>query len=162
MMPDKHAIYGSLFSLLAWELFPQIGFTGFILIFLSSVFIDVDHYFASILAGNGWGLKAAYESYVAGKKQTRRQYVCSWIIPFHSIEFFIIAFSVWYLTSGWLANIILFLIIGSLFHMVLDLIVLIQMRKPLYLKLSFLYTSYVHYRYLKYNIKPKHLNRGVS
>jgi hypothetical protein len=157
MLPNKHVLYGSIFSLLAWALFPQIGFIGALVIFLASVFIDVDHYFASVLAGNGWSLKKAYDSYAKGEKQTKYQYVCSWIIIFHSIEFFIIALSIWYLSSGWFANFILYNIIGCLFHMVLDIIMLIQMKKPVYLKLSFFYTSYIHYRYLKYNIKPKHL-----
>ena len=161
-MPNKHVRYGAIFSLLAWAFFPQIGFIGFLLIFLSSVFIDIDHYFASVIAGNGWNPRKAYLWYI-GENKTKKESVLKWIIPFHSIEFFIVAFGIWYLSSGWLANIILFMLIGSLFHMFLDLLELNKYNDPLYLKLSFFYTSYVHYMYLKHNgKKPKHLNSSES
>ena len=159
MMPNKHIIYGILFSSLVWALFPNIGFLGFFFIAASSALIDVDHYFASVISGKGWSFNAAYAWYTR-KHSTKEDYIYSWILPFHSIECFIIVFGVWILASGWFANIVLFIFIGGAFHMLLDLIVLIQHRKPLYLKLSFLYTFYINYRYWKYDIKPKHLNRS--
>jgi hypothetical protein len=161
MMPNKHVLYGFLFSLVCIAIAPQIGFIGSLLIFLSSIFIDIDHYFASVIAGRGWSFKKAYEWYTSKRHMSKKDYVYSWIIPFHSIEFFIICFSAWYLASGWLANIVLYIIIGSLFHIFLDIAMLIKMKKPAYLKLSFFYTSYINYRYLKYNIKPKYLHSAT-
>lgn len=156
MMPDEHIKYGFFFSLLAYAIFPQIGLIGPILIFLSSVFIDVDHYFAFIVSGHGFSLKKASEWYSI-KDQTKKDYIHSWVIPFHGIEFFIFLFGLWFLSNGMIANIFLYIIIGCIFHLFLDICILIKQEKPIFLKLSFLYTSYLHYKFLKYNIKPKYL-----
>ena len=44
MLPKYHIIFGFLFSLILFIFFPFIGLGGFLIIFASSVLIDVDHY----------------------------------------------------------------------------------------------------------------------
>jgi uncharacterized membrane protein len=152
MLPNKHALYGILFSLSLFSFFPSIGFLGIILIFLSSVFIDVDHYFASILSGNGFSLQKAYK-WMLAKNKNKYEYVSKWIIPFHGIELFIVLFSLYFLNDGIIANILIYIIIGCLFHLFLDIIDLFKHKLPWYLKLSCLYTYYIHYKLLKSKTK---------
>lgn len=155
-MPDKHILYGFIFSLILINLFPQIGFFGFLIIFLSSVLMDIDHYFASVFAGNGFSVKEAYTWYLT-KNKSKKETVYKWVIPFHSIEFLIIFLIILNYTNSWVTEILFFIFLGFLFHILLDLIELIKYNDPLYLKLSFIYTSYVHYRYLNHGLKLKYL-----
>lgn len=159
MMPNKHVLYGALCSLLIYALFPQIGLLGLLIIFSSSVLIDFDHYTCSIMAGNGWSLKRAYQ-WCRTKTTSVRDAVNRTYIPFHSAEFFIILFILLYFSSGITSNIILYIIIGCFIHIVLDLIHFKIHGIPFYFKTCFIYTLYKNYLYLHKNIKPKHLNRG--
>jgi len=163
MVPNKHILYGFVFSILVVAIVPQIGFIGAAMLFLSSILIDVDHYFASVMSGNGFSINKAYEWYIKKNNSkindSKINNFFKWMIPFHSIEFFSVLFALWYLSVGIISNILFYIIIGCLFHMLLDFIDLKRCGYPFYLKLFFFYTLYVNYRYLKYNIKPKHLNR---
>ena len=60
MYPKYHFFLGLLFSLLSWFLFPQINLVGFIIILLSSILIDVDHYLFFILVKKDFNLKKAH------------------------------------------------------------------------------------------------------
>ena len=155
-MPDNHIKYGFFFALLAYAIFPQIGLIGIIFIFLSSVLIDIDHYFAFVLSGHGFDLQKAFKWYL-NKNKTKKDYIDSWVIIFHGFEIFIILWSLYFLLDGIFSNLMLYIIIGFIFHILLDCYMLIKNKQPIYLKLSFLYTSYLHYNFLKYNIKPKYL-----
>jgi len=154
MLPLAHVAYGSFFSILIYILFPQIGALGIFFIFAASVLIDIDHYFASLIAGNGFSLKKAYHWFL-GQDQDIESHVQKWFIPFHSIEFFFIMFLVWLFSNGIFADIVLYTFIGCLIHMILDLIELYNSKYPMYLKLSCVYIFFKHRHLVKVLIKSK-------
>ena len=148
MLPKKHVLYGIIFSLLAFDIFHQIGFLGMTIIFASSVLIDIDHYFASVLYGNGFGILKAFRWYMT-KEENAKERFYKWIIPLHSIEFFIILIAAWYFSIGYISSIIGYIIIGCLLHIILDLYELFFSPYPLYLKLSFFYSFYRNWKIYK-------------
>ena len=96
MFPSKHLILGTIFSAILLFLFPQIGFIGFLLIILSTFFIDFDHYLLYVYKEKDLSLRNAYRWFVKGFKKrialsktekTKYKYE---ILIFHGIEFWII------------------------------------------------------------------------
>lgn len=121
MLPKYHIILGFIFSLFLFIIFPQIKFSGFLIIFLSSFLIDIDHYFYYIYRKKDFSLKNAYNWFVKYinkyKKlpKNKRNNVYIAVCIFHGIEVIIIL--------GLLINfskIFLFIITGFLFHYLSD------------------------------------------
>jgi len=147
MMPGTHLLLGLCFSFGVLIIFPFIGFFGLIIILLASVLIDVDHYIAYIRAGNGWSARKAYFWYIH-PKNTIKDFVEKAFVPFHSIEFLlIILFCIFgfRLISPILSIFFFYILLGCLFHLILDLIFIIYQKlqghhKEAYIKISFVYT----------------------
>lgn len=138
MLPKEHVILGVVFSFIAWLLFPEIGFLGALLIFLSSVFIDVDHYMIYVIKTKEISLKKSYSWWVnlrstAKKLVEQKKKVKGPICIFHTIEFIFVVFLLSLLYKPF------FLILaGIIFHSIVDIIDL-KIRKVLYLReLSFI------------------------
>jgi len=114
MLPKTHIFLGAIFSFFCFILFPKIGMLGFLIIFLSSVLIDVDHYLVYIFHCGDFSLKKAYVCL-----KTRRPIKENWrfIMFLHGIEIFIILALV-----SLVSRIFLFILIGFLFHFSLDII----------------------------------------
>lgn len=114
MLPKTHAILGFIFSTLSYFTFPITIFQA-ILIFLSSFLIDFDHYWFYVKKTKDWNLKRAsnWKVYLS-KKHKPIMHI------FHTIEFIILIII---LSFFW--NIFLFILIGMLFHSILDIIDLI-------------------------------------
>ena len=68
MLPKKHIILGLIFSLTLIFLFPAIGWKGFGVIFLSSVFIDIDHYLYFIFKKKDINLMNSYNWFIKKRK----------------------------------------------------------------------------------------------
>jgi len=140
MFPQKHLIFGIIFSTILLFLFPQIGFLGFFLIILSTFFIDTDHYLFYVYKKKDLNLKNAYKWFVKGfkkrivlskKEKTKYKYE---VLIFHGVEFWIVlAF------LALIHNLFLYLFIGVMFHIFLDLLALIYHKMPLYIKISQIY-----------------------
>lgn len=140
MFPSKHLILGIIFSAIVLFLFPQIGFMGFLLIILSTFFIDVDHYFLYVFKKKDLSLGNAYRWFVNGfkkrialpkKEKTKYKYG---ILIFHGIEFWIIlAF------LALIHNFFLYIFIGVMFHIFLDFLALVYHKVSLYSKASQIY-----------------------
>lgn len=109
MLPKWHAVLGAIFAALIVA-FSQIGLYGFILIFFASVFIDFDHYLLFVIRKKDFNLGNAYKffKHTPNKKQFQL---------FHTIEFFTIIAILSYFSIAFL-----FILIGMLFHLILDLI----------------------------------------
>lgn len=116
--------------------------------------IDIDHYFAAVLAGNGLNLKKAFDWFLLKNKNVK-EYASKWFILFHGIEFFIILILAWYFTDGWISMLFLYILIGSIFHMILDITDLVRNGHPLYFKLSRIYTCYKNSKLKRVSIKTK-------
>jgi len=129
MKPLFHLFFGILFVLILLSIFPQIGFIGFFLIILSTVLIDVDHYLYYVYKKNDLSLKNAYNWYIKnGKKyhtlpKDKQKNIYFGICFLHGIEAIIILFA-----FSFYFTFLLFIIIGFIFHQLLDLIELINKR----------------------------------
>ncbi len=124
MLPKTHAILGLVFSLIFLAIFTNIGIFGFIIIWFSSIFIDVDHYLYYAYTRNSWSLKEAYNWFI--KKSNaflemsyEKRIKNGKFIPciFHGIEMIIILSILTFLFP-----IFIYVLIGFIFHQLLDLI----------------------------------------
>lgn len=124
MLPKQHLLLGFIFSFLLYILFPEISPSGFLLIFLSSFLLDIDHYFYYVYKKNDLNLKRAYkwfvsisERFISLSKSKREKYYLS-ICFFHGIEIVILLFLL-----GFLVNPLFYsMTIGVTFHLLLDFI----------------------------------------
>lgn len=84
MLPKWHLLFGAIFSLILYLIFPQIGIFNISLIFLSSILIDFDHYLWTIKRKKYFNLK---EVYLWNKNLPKNHKPITHI--FHTIEFII-------------------------------------------------------------------------
>lgn len=138
MMPKYHLIYGFIFSTLIFYFFPSIKISGFLVLWASSIFIDLDHAVRySIKTKNFNPIKFWKWSVKESRKRKNLDY-SKYKYPvffLHGIEFviFLICLSFYF---GWSK----FLLIGVIFHLILDYIHLIFRKFPLDMKLSLIWT----------------------
>lgn len=136
MLPKIHAIFGIIFSILFYIIFHITLFAAF-LIFLASVLIDSDHYIWYVYTKKSLNITKAYIWFKEKRKKwfklsqkERDKYKRAYLI-FHSIEFWVILFLLSYFNK-----IFLYMLIGILFHMILDFIEIFYIREKYYFKLS--------------------------
>jgi len=140
MLPSRHIFFGAIFSFLIIFLFPQIGWLGFSIIFLSSVLVDFDHYLYYVIKKKDFSLRNAYKLFLRQMKlirrlsyEEKRKYPYG-IILFHGVECWVIL-----LLLVFINKIFLYVLIGVLIHMIFDFIDLYQNNMPSYHKLSQIY-----------------------
>lgn len=139
MLPKIHAILGLIFSFLMYFMLNATILEA-LLIFFASFLIDFDHYLWYIYRKKSFNLKNAYSWFKEKRKKwlvlsekEREKYKRPYLI-FHSIEFWIILFIL-----GYLNQIFFYLLLGILFHIILDYIETIYIRDKLYPKLSLIW-----------------------
>lgn len=121
MKPLTHLIFGVLFAFILLLIFPAIGLIGFLIILLSSVFIDADHYIYYILKKKDWDLKNAYDWFVKKEKEFRKLSIekrKQFSLPLcflHTLEFLLI-----FAVLSVFSNIFLYIFTGFVFHIFLD------------------------------------------
>lgn len=121
MLPKWHLLFGAIFSLILYSILPQISIFNISLIFLSSILIDFDHYIF-IIKKKGRSYFNLKKSYLWHKALERKHRPIMHI--FHSIEFIVfIAILSFY------SDFFLFILIGIVFHSVLDIIELVFGRR---------------------------------
>jgi len=122
MLPRKHFILGLIFSGILVYFFDFSLIAGAIVL-LSSVLIDIDHYFYYVHKKNDWGLKNSYNWFVEhGKKLKRldlkeRKKIYTGFYFLHGIEVLFILF----LLGDFLHPYFLFVLFGFAFHLMLDI-----------------------------------------
>lgn len=123
MYPTQHLILGTLFSIIIFVNFPQIGFSGFFLIVLATFLIDVDHYLFYAAKKRDLDLKRAYLWFVKFMEKRKklsameRKKYKHHILIFHGIEFWVI------LGLLSFAHVFFFYIfLGVMFHILLDML----------------------------------------
>jgi len=137
MLPSKHIFFGAIISFLIWLFFPQISWIGFLLIFLSSVLIDFDHYLYYVIKKKDFSLRNAYylflqQSNLLKKLSHEEKRSHSYgIILFHGVECWILLFLLTFVNK-----LFIFVLIGVFIHMILDFIDLYRYDMPFYVKLS--------------------------
>ena len=141
MLPKTHILIGFVVSLAIFLLFPQIGWFYALIIFLSSFLIDFDHYLWYVFKKKDWSVTRAI-SWMHKKRdfllslsvQQRNQYQVA-VMIFHGVEgLALVALLIF------VHEIFLFVLIGMLIHLALDLIELYYLKFPLYIKISQIYT----------------------
>jgi len=150
-----HILFGLIFSLIIFFLFPQIGIFNITLIFLSSVLIDVDHYLVYAWKKKDFNLSNAYRWYMEIVKKLRkitrkqRNKIYVELCFLHGVESLIIVFFL----GIFLLDVFVYIAIGMFFHLMLD-----QLYQPFYMdridKLSIVF-DYIKYKKLKHIEKVK-------
>lgn len=127
MLPKKHFIYGLIFSLVLFLIFP-ITLLEAGLIFLASFFLDFDHYLYFVFRNRTLSLKKAYREAVRkGKKfdklskEEKLKYVVGFHL-FHGLETLVVLG----LLGFFISDYFYFILIGAAFHLVLDYIHCLQ------------------------------------
>jgi len=112
MFPKWHILLGIIFSILLYILF-KITLFQTLLVFLSSVLIDIDHYLFFVKRKKEFSLKKAFNWHkkLVGKQHKPIMHV------FHTIEFVTL---ILILSFFW--DIFVFVLIGILFHSIIDII----------------------------------------
>ena len=141
MLPKWHILFGIIFSVLLFFVWPKIGISGMLIIFLSSVLIDFDHYAYYVFKKKDFSLKHAYIWYVEMdkkflklNKKTRKKYYYAFCF-FHGFESLLILFilSIFYFPF-------LFILLGFLFHLIIDAVhTLYKAKKDIFCLISFSY-----------------------
>jgi hypothetical protein len=127
MLPKTHIFFGLIFSIFIFILFPEIEITGFLLIWLSSFLIDVDHYLFYIFTKNDFSLKNAHCWFIKksekAKKLSKSEKKKLITIPciFHGLELIFIL-----IILSFFHKYFFFILIGILFHELLDVILIIN------------------------------------
>jgi len=122
MKPIFHIIIGVVISLLLW-LHPEINYLAVLVIFLSSVLIDFDHYLYFILKKKDISLIKAYNwflkkrDFLISKPTKEQKKYKSSILIFHNFEFLIIL-----LLLILIHEIFLWILFGIIIHLILDFI----------------------------------------
>jgi len=141
MLPSKHIIIGLITALAIFFAFPQVGWLGFLIILLSSVLIDFDHYLYYVITQKDLSLRRAYGWFIKNRKiwlslsKKQKETFESGIIIFHGIECWILL-----VLLIFVSKLFIFVLIGVAIHMVLDFIDLYRYNMPLHVKLSQIYT----------------------
>ena len=118
MLPKWHILFGILFSVLVYLMF-NITIIQAIVIFSASVFIDLDHYIFAVKRNKIFSLKTIYNWH---KNLPKNHKPIMHI--FHTLEFLILIFFLSFYFKEFL-----FILIGMLFHSILDIIDMIYNNK---------------------------------
>lgn len=123
MYPQHHFLLGTIFAIILFFLFPQIGLINIAIIILSTVLIDVDHYIYYIYKKRDFSLRKAYHWFSKNQKKflslskEKRDKFYSGIFFLHGIEILIIL-----LFLGLFSNYFFFVFIGFALHLLIDII----------------------------------------
>jgi len=125
MYPKEHIVLGALFSAIVSMLFPNINLFYLALIFLSSFLIDFDHYMIYVIKTKNFSLNKAFDYHITEGKMALKEKAKGirkkgHFHVFHTLEFLIL---VYILSFLWYPFI--FILIGMIFHSLLDIIYLI-------------------------------------
>lgn len=124
MFVSRHIFFGIILSILLFIFFPTLGFFPIAIIFLSSVLIDVDHYFYYLIQTRELSLAKAYNWYMERWKKLKNipkekiKEIYSGLFLFHGIEWLILLF----LLGTYVNNFFILVFFGFLFHFILDIL----------------------------------------
>jgi len=140
MLPKHHLLIGIIFSLVIYIIFPNIGIVPIMLIFLSSVLIDTDHYLYYIAKKRDFSLINAYNWFYEKRKRfvsmdpsTRLKFKAP-ILIFHGIEF-VLLLSI----LSFFNKLIFWILIGTIIHLTADYCELSYFKTNIMIKMSQIY-----------------------
>jgi len=124
MYPSRHLIFGTLFGVVIFLIFPSIKLFGFMTIILSSVLIDVDHYLLYVKKKKDLSLRNSYKWFIENEKKvlnlikSQRSEIYVGLCLFHGIEILLILIFL----GIFISETFLFIFIGFSFHLILDFV----------------------------------------
>jgi hypothetical protein len=125
MLPHEHLIVGIIFSVILFFINPSVGFLGILLIVLSTVLVDVDHYLFYAVKKRDLSLIHAYKWYQSNRIRTHnlsrkeKRKIYFGFHFFHGIEILAII----YLLYAYVNSIFLYILMGYSLHFFADLLV---------------------------------------
>ena len=135
MFPKDHFLLGLIFSISLFFIFPKINLVAASIVFLSTLLIDVDHYLYFIFSRDNLSLKKAYRWFKERHFKVKTGEIS--ILIFHGLEFLILL-----AILSFLNKIFLWVLIGSLFHLLLDFLEATYHKKPFNAKISQIYNLF--------------------
>ncbi len=142
MLPRQHLIYGTLFTILFYIIFPQTSLLFLFILWLSTWFlIDLDHpiYFTikyrSLNPVRFWQEFKMRKAWLKTLSLSKKRRYKSGIIIFHGIEFLIVL-----AILSRIFVIFSYILIGFVFHLLLDCIQLYKGKLDILTKVSLIYT----------------------
>lgn len=160
MLPAKHAFLGFLFSLVLYLFFPEtIGLIGALIIFASSVLIDIDHYLYYIYKTKNYSLKKSISWFFINKdkfekmEKKQKNNIYTGLCFLHGAEALIILLLL-ALVSNMYSRFFIFIFIGFVFHLILDTI-------DLYIR-NYRFDKVISYLYSLKNSKDKTLLQDLK
>jgi len=140
LLPHKHLILGIILAAIIFLVYPQISILGLVIIVLSSVLIDIDHYFyyvykkkkISPIKAYKWYRSHGKKCHTLTKEQKSQVHFGTYLL--HGIEILIILL----LLGFFVSEIFYFILIGFTFHLLIDLAVEI-INDNYYNKISVIY-----------------------
>ncbi|MEK6913698.1 MAG: hypothetical protein AABW47_03450 [Nanoarchaeota archaeon] len=149
MRPNVHILFGIFFAFLIYFIFPQISLIGLLIVFFSSVLIDVDHYFYYFIRTKNLNLTKCYGWYDAHLRKilslpmSGRKKVYTGFYIFHGIEPLIVLFFLGISVSQFF----MFTLTGFLLHWIIDTPHEYYIKRTLH-KISLIY-SYTQWKKLE-------------
>jgi len=144
MLPYLHVIIGAVLALLV-SFMLNVGFVYSLIIFLSFVLIDFDHYLIYLFRKKNFSLKKAYNYFLSLRNKKGKMKLFHPLCLFHTIEFLFIIFIL-----SFFSKIVFFIFVGFLSHSIFDIIDL-AIRKKLYVR------EFSLIRYIKNRKKPNYI-----
>jgi len=143
MLPHIHVIFGIIICSIISLIFPISLFELAVIFISSTVLIDLDHYFRYILIKKSVNPFSFWNWYKKGKEKhkefsrSENRKFKEPLFIFHSVEFWVLI-----LILSFFFPIFLFVLIGIVIHMFVDLAHLAYCEGMIYPKLSIIYTVY--------------------
>jgi len=122
MYPLQHLIFTGIFASGLFFLFPQMGFIGFLIITVSGVLIDVDHYLYYVYKRKNLSLTDSYRWYLKNEKKflslprEKRGEFYEGFFFLHGIEILVLLIIFMFFSKYFL-----FVFTGFIFHLFLDI-----------------------------------------
>jgi hypothetical protein len=144
MQPRWHLIFGAIFTIIIWLSIPNISYIYLGLIFLASIFIDLDHYANAIIRTGKFGPIEMLRHYdkigkVWDSNHKKGKKIPGYFQPFHTTEAHLIVFLLGFVWAGFY-----FIFIGMFFHSMLDFIEM-SSNEMLYHR-HFSFIDWAHYK----------------
>ncbi len=143
MLPKYHIFFGIIFILVLYFLFPQLSLLSLLVIFLSNVFIDIDHGLYYLLKKKDINPLRCYNWYKDNIRKTlslpmkERKKIYSGFYLFHGIEILAILFFL----GRYINPLFTMILIGFSFHMLIDIPDEIYKKRTIH-KISLVYNLY--------------------
>ncbi|MCX6746762.1 MAG: hypothetical protein NTU63_01370 [Candidatus Pacearchaeota archaeon] len=124
MKPQSHFLLGIFFVLFLFFLFPQTPISGLLIIFLSSILIDVDHYLYYVFKKGDKSIIRAYKWFTENRKKAHhlskkeKREISFGFLFLHGVEILIAL----YFLYVYVSEIFLYLLIGFGFHLLVDIV----------------------------------------